>query len=113
MRQHRRHDHDLLDDEDQADAIAHDGPATPDLLDATRHGERLHAALASLDAQARQLVSLAFLRGLTHEEIASHTRLPLGTVKSCIRRALQQLRERLAQAGSARPAVDAPARHSA
>ena len=42
-----------------------------------------------LNAQPRQLVALAFFKGLSHEEIATETSLPLGTVKSQIRRALQ------------------------
>jgi RNA polymerase sigma-70 factor (ECF subfamily) len=46
-----------------------------------------------LQAQPRQLVALAFFRGLSHEEIASQTELPLGTVKSQIRRALIALRQ--------------------
>ena len=48
-----------------------------------------------LGAQPRQLVSLAFFRGLSHEEIASQTCLPLGTVKSQIRRALLSMRQML------------------
>ena len=46
-----------------------------------------------LGAQPRQLVSMSFFRGLSHEEIAAHMELPLGTVKSQIRRALLALRE--------------------
>ena len=38
-------------------------------------------------------IDLGAWSGLTHEEIADHTRLPLGTVKSQIRRALQTLRQ--------------------
>lgn len=48
-----------------------------------------------LGAQPRQLVSLAFFRGLSHEEIAAQTQLPLGTVKSQIRRALLSLQQML------------------
>jgi RNA polymerase sigma-70 factor (ECF subfamily) len=67
-----------------------------DLLAATQRDSRLHAALASLDALPRQLLALAYFRGLTHEEIAAHAGLPLGTVKSHIRRALAALKQRLA-----------------
>ena len=63
-----------------------------DLLAATQRDHRLHAALAGLDALPRQLLALAFFRGLTHEEIAAHAGLPLGTVKSQIRRALGALK---------------------
>lgn len=53
--------------------------------------EALRKALEGLEPIQRQLVSLAFFRGLTHEEIAAHTELPLGSVKTHIRRALQSL----------------------
>jgi RNA polymerase sigma-70 factor (ECF subfamily) len=49
-------------------------------------------ALEALPARERQLVALAFMRGLTHAEIAQDTGLPLGTVKTTIRRALQTLK---------------------
>lgn len=61
------------------------------LLEAVQRHHALHAALESLDALPRQLLSLAFFRGLTHEEIALQSALPLGTVKSHIRRALTAL----------------------
>jgi RNA polymerase sigma factor (sigma-70 family) len=60
----------------------------------------LSSALQNLDAQPRQLIALAFYRGLTHEEIAAQTELPLGTVKSHIRRALTALRTHLAPAAA-------------
>jgi RNA polymerase sigma-70 factor (ECF subfamily) len=55
----------------------------------------VYAALSQLTPERRHLVSLAFLRGLTHQEIADATQLPLGTVKSHLRRSLVQLREAL------------------
>lgn len=60
----------------------------------------LHAALAGLSAVQRQLLALAFFRGLTHEELAQHTRLPLGSVKTHIRKAIMQLREQLTPAAA-------------
>jgi RNA polymerase sigma-70 factor (ECF subfamily) len=52
-----------------------------------------------LNAQPRQLVAMAFFKGLSHEEIASQTSLPLGTVKSQIRRALLTLQQALRDGG--------------
>jgi RNA polymerase sigma factor (sigma-70 family) len=72
-----------------ADALA-DDPL--DLLNGVRRDSQLHATLAALEPLKRQLISLAFYRGLTQEEIATHMALPLGTVKSHFRRTLAALR---------------------
>ncbi|MBA4742984.1 MAG: sigma-70 family RNA polymerase sigma factor [Azoarcus sp.] len=86
----------VVDDDAIAAAADADGGANPfDLLSAVDERNHLHAALQHLDAQPRQLLALAFFRGLTHDEIAEHTGLPLGTVKSHLRRSLLKLRETL------------------
>ena len=64
-----------------------------DLLAATQQHAALHAALARLEPLQRQLIALAFFRGMSHQEIAAHARLPLGSVKTYIRKALAVLRE--------------------
>jgi RNA polymerase sigma-70 factor (ECF subfamily) len=68
-----------------------------DLLAAVEQGGRVHSALAALAPMPRQLVALAFFQGLSHDEIATYTQMPLGTVKSQIRRALLSLRQTLAE----------------
>jgi RNA polymerase sigma factor (sigma-70 family) len=50
-------------------------------------------ALATLPARPRQVVELAFYGGLSHREIAERLTIPLGTVKSDMRRALRRLRD--------------------
>lgn len=52
----------------------------------------IRQAMADLNAMQRQLISLAFFKGYTHEEIAKHMQLPLGTVKSNIKRAQDKLK---------------------
>ncbi|WP_374660687.1 sigma-70 family RNA polymerase sigma factor [Inhella sp.] len=80
---------------------ADDGPDAAELLEAGRHHEGLHRALQQLKPLPRQLLALAFFRGLTHDEIAEQTGLALGTVKSHIRRALAGLQQVLAAEGGA------------
>lgn len=77
-------------------ADAQSGEGDPgDLLLACKVNSVLHRALAALPPLQRQLVALAFLRDLSHGEIAVLTAIPLGTVKSHLRRALLRLREDL------------------
>jgi len=51
--------------------------------------------LGELRREERELLELSVHRGLSHQEISSHTGVPLGTVKSSIRRGLEKLRDRL------------------
>lgn len=52
----------------------------------------LHRCLDTLEPDRRSLIRLAFVEGLSHSELASRLALPLGTVKSSIRRALTALK---------------------
>ncbi len=63
------------------------------LLASVEEGDAVHALLATISTEDRQLIALAFFKGLTHQQIAEVTAMPLGTVKSRIRRALNSLSE--------------------
>lgn len=52
-------------------------------------------ALNSLTERPRQVIELAYIHDLTHQEIAERTGIPLGTVKSDIRRGLESIRGHL------------------
>lgn len=95
----RRNERDSVEvsvDDDEMTVLAGPADIQPQhQVEAARSARAVQAALAALEPQPRQLVSLAFLRGLTHEEVAATTGLPLGTVKSSIRRALIALRQTL------------------
>jgi len=67
-----------------------------ELVAAFEHGSRVRAALAGLGEKEQRLLLLAFFQGLSHREIAAHTRMPLGSVKTILRRAVETLRVRLA-----------------
>lgn len=60
----------------------------------------INFALQSLPEEQRQAVTLAYFSGLTHVEVASSLNLPLGTVKTRIRAAMEKLRILLAPVGS-------------
>lgn len=57
---------------------------------------KLVDCMEQLDEQQRQTIHLAYYKGLSHLELVKHVSSPLGTVKSWIRRGLQQLQRCLA-----------------
>lgn len=63
-------------------------------------GRLLRELLKELPAEQRQVINLAFFRGMTHGEIAEHLQLPLGTVKGRVRLALEKLRDGWQAAGN-------------
>ena len=79
-------------DELLADTLESDSPNPMDLADAGEQAWALHQCLQQLDDKQRQVVSLAYLRDLSHSELSEQLKLPLGTVKTWIRRGLEQLR---------------------
>ncbi len=82
---------DQTSDEDDPDAL--DEPRTASRLD-------LDAALKLLSPVERLCVSLCYGADLSHSEAAEALNLPLGTVKSHVKRGLDKLRAKLAPASS-------------
>ena len=67
-------------------------PAQEEALELKQQSEILADAIQNLPEKQRQLVEKAFFKELSHSEIALETGLPLGTIKSRIRLALERLR---------------------
>jgi RNA polymerase sigma-70 factor (ECF subfamily) len=74
------------------DTLAGDSPDPLDTSQASEQAWALHECLRKLEARQREVVSLAYLRDLSHGELSERLKLPLGTVKSWIRRGIEQLR---------------------
>jgi RNA polymerase sigma-70 factor (ECF subfamily) len=76
------------------DRPAEDRPE--DVAFANIDAQRVRAALAQLPEEQRDPIELGFFGGMTHEELAQRTGIPLGTIKTRIRAGLRKLRTALA-----------------
>ena len=91
----------VIDTQRRSGKLAAPVEEVPEAPDETDHADRVAhqllvaRALESLPTRAREVVELAFYSQLSHSEIADRLQLPLGTVKSDVRRALAQLRAAL------------------
>ena len=91
-RMSRRPELAMLEEEAESVAASDEGLRNVDLCDEAAHAAR---ALEELRPEERQVVLLSVRDGLSHSEIAETTGLPLGTVKSHIRRGLEKVARRL------------------
>ncbi len=82
--------HDLLSMSEEMSGAEAQTPERPGL------GMDLHSALEQLTAQMRLCVVLSYQEGMSHGEISEVTSMPLGTVKSNIKRGAEQLKQLLA-----------------
>jgi RNA polymerase sigma factor (sigma-70 family) len=88
LRSERRHA-DRRSDE-QSEAVDH--TAETDVVLAAERIVLLEA-LRQLPERTREIIELAYVQDLTHQDIAERTGVPLGTVKSDIRRGLLRIRD--------------------
>jgi RNA polymerase sigma factor (sigma-70 family) len=70
-------------------------PDQAEAMEAQEETDRLGRALAALPDKQRALIERAYYGELSHSEIAAETGLPLGTIKSRIRLALDKLRHHM------------------
>lgn len=87
-----------LTDHDRADAqdACRDPAAGPcELVELVQRARLLHDGLTTLPALPRRAIELAFFQDLTHDQVALTMIIPLGTVKTWIRRGCRQIRRHI------------------
>jgi RNA polymerase sigma-70 factor (ECF subfamily) len=90
-----RPDEDRGEARPQALPIPATGPDPEAITISAEHARKVAAGLAALPDVQRSPLEMAFFEGLTHAEIAARTGVPLGTVKTRIRSAMETLRQTL------------------
>jgi RNA polymerase sigma-70 factor (ECF subfamily) len=77
---------------ESADAVSDPAPAAVERVELAQQHQRLSRCLEELEARHASAIRAAFLDGTTYEELAARMSVPLGTMKSWIRRGLLKLR---------------------
>ena len=79
-------------DKDVMDAMESADPTPIESLQLSADSKALARCMTRLEALHRQAIALAFYHDLSHSEVAEQLTLPIGTVKTWIRRGLERLR---------------------
>ena len=79
-------------DKDVMDALESTEPGTLDALQIGADAKALAHCFSRLEGLHRQAIALAFYHDLSHSEVAEQMKLPLGTIKTWVRRGLERLR---------------------
>ena len=78
---------------DDAMPIADERMTAPELIEQAQGDARIHHCLDELGGQPAVAIRRAFFDGLTYADLAERMAVPLGTMKSWVRRGLMQLKE--------------------
>ena len=81
-----------IDDLDAAADVADESPSALEVIEQGQEHDRLAKCLDELEPNHGAMIRAAFLDGATYAELAERESVPLGTMKSWIRRGLQRLR---------------------
>jgi RNA polymerase sigma-70 factor (ECF subfamily) len=73
-------------------AMADEAPLAPELMERSETYQRLRACLDGLDGKHADAIRTAFFEGVTYETLAERAAVPIGTMKSWVRRSLIRLR---------------------
>ena len=77
---------------EDANELADGAPLASDVIETTDEVGRLNVCLDTLEDKVRSAIRTAFLEGVTYDTLATRENVPLGTMKSWIRRGLLRLR---------------------
>lgn len=80
-------------DEAQLEILVSDERSPEDWLEYFVDAPKLNKVLEQLQPVQRHLIALSYFKGMSHQELADYTEIPLGTVKTHLRRGLEALRE--------------------
>ena len=77
------------------DQVGASQPAVPTTLDDDAEVAQVERVLSDMDPKHREILSMSLYEGYSHSEIAETLEMPLGTVKTRVRRGLMHVREQL------------------
>jgi len=81
-----------MGDSDKVKEIASEGPSLEEVVLSNERKHLVQSAIAKLPPKYRTVILLREIEGLSYDEIAGVLNIPLGTVKSYISRAREELR---------------------
>jgi RNA polymerase sigma-70 factor (ECF subfamily) len=89
----RRTDRHAVELDDDLEAVLEsDQPSPAELASQGQDAVALQRCLKRLESGQRQAIAFAYFQGLTHSELAATMSIPIGTVKTWIRRGLEKMR---------------------
>jgi RNA polymerase sigma-70 factor (ECF subfamily) len=90
-----------MSEEVERDPSQHAHPSVEDTADAADRAEILRRVMDTLPAAQREALHLAFYRDMSQREIAAHTGIPLGTIKTRLELAVRKVRSAILAMGGA------------
>ena len=94
---------------DEAAEVRDHGPGADSIIDDNREAARIQAALAALEPRHAAAIRSCYFEGLTYEALAAREGVPVGTLKSWVRRGLLRMKADLADTRPADRQSDARA----